>query len=180
MIQQQSFNIIYLIFIAFILTNTASTMIKKSQLGEELVNIEKTRGITKYIGIGVITVVVVYMIKLSFTEYNLVMEKVVNVDKNKAIFNLVSQIAFWVALYIALAYSQLSKKYLSEEGIALGSKVYRWEQVDKYSWVENNLTIFLQEKFLYKNAKREIFLIIPEEKKKDVQTVLIRKIRFKK
>jgi len=174
MAQVQSYNYIYLIFVTFILTNTISTMIKKKRVGKKLIDIEKKRGITKYIGVAVITIAVIYMFRISIIEYKLATEQ--SLDRNKTIFNLVVQLLFWISFYISLMYSQLGKKYIGEHGLAVGSKGITWDQVDRYSWSKDNLIITIEEKFLTKNSKKEAYITIPEEKIKEVRDILVKKV----
>lgn len=174
MAQAQSYNYIYLIFIAFIVTNTVSTMLKKKRIGKKLIEIEKKRGITKYLGAAVITIAVIYMFRITILEYNLATEQAL--DRNKTIFNLIVQLLFWISFYISLMYSQFGKNYIGEHGLAVGSKGITWEQIDRYSWSKDNLIITIDEKFLTKNSKKDAYLTIPEEKVKEVRDILVKKV----
>lgn len=174
MSQAQSYNYIYLIFIAFIVANTVLTIMKKNKIGKKLMEIERSWGMTKYIGVAVITLAVFYMFRLTFLEYKVASGQ--SIDKSKTIFNLVAQLIFWISFYVYMMYSQLSKKFIGEYGLAIGSRVITWEQIEKYSWSKNNLIITINEKVLTKVSKKDIYLIIPVEKIQPVREILIKKV----
>lgn len=180
MAQGESINIIFLIFIAFILINLIISINQKKKLGKMLIEIGENKGNNRFILMGVLTVVIIYMISITFKDYRVAIDKVVNGNRGKVTFNLISEIIFWGSFYFALIYSQVSKRYIAEEGISLGTRSYKWNQVKEYSWKDSNLMLIVEEKQLSKKNKREMVLTISQEKIVEVEGVFHKKVGKRK
>ncbi|MEA4825296.1 MAG: DUF5673 domain-containing protein [Clostridium sp.] len=172
----KSINIIFLIFIAFIVINLIISINQKKKLGKMLIEVGENKGNNRFILMGVLTVIVIYMISITVKDYRLAIDKVADGNRGIVIFNLISEIIFWASFYFALIYSQVSKRYIAEGGISLGTRAYKWNQVKEYGWKDSNLMLIVEERQLSKKNKREMVLAISPEKIVEVEGVLHKKL----
>ena len=177
MIGGQSINILYVLGIIYALYSILSSVNKKKRLGEIVLDIDNIKAKTRIVVVVILTILISYMIYLSFSGYSTHAEQAtVNTG---VLINFILEVLFWLAIYASLIYAQFGKRYIGKEGLSMGTRAYTWNEIKQYSWKDNQLAITVDERFFSNIKEKGHILNIPMDKVEDTSDILRVKVKGK-
>lgn len=175
MVNGQNINMLYVLGVLYAIYSISTSIRKKKEIGESILNIDNVKSGSRNIIVGILTILIVYMLYISVAEYNLA--RGAGGASSILHINFLLELLFWISIYSTFMYAQFGKRYIGKNGVSLGTRGYTWEEIKKFSFSDNQLAITVEEMVLFKLRNRGYVLYIPMERVKEATDILRVKVK---